>query len=59
MEAEIAVEVSHSPVYVAGNYTKLARNISQTPWTVDPDTTTIKTAVEDIIGEPLKAIFEA
>lgn len=49
IEAGLKVECSYAPIYITGNYLKLERGISQTPWSVDGDNE-VKDSVQDIIG---------
>lgn len=51
-----SIVCSHSPVYVAGNYLKLSRELSQSPWGVDSDPN-VQSSVQDRIGEYLKPAF--
>ncbi|CAG9330792.1 PUS10 [Blepharisma stoltei] len=50
-------ENSNPKIYLAGNYLKYSRQISQSPWLVD-ETAKIE-SLEEIIGHPLKEISQS
>ena len=51
------VSLSHNPVYIYGNYLKLSRLISQTPWSVDGGDE-IQDSVQDAISRTLTEEFQ-
>lgn len=51
-----SIELSHDSIYLAGKYTKNARNISQSPWI---ESTSVEYSVSSIIGDYLKEKFMA
>jgi tRNA pseudouridine synthase 10 len=54
----VEVEVSAAPIYVMGNYLKLSRNFSQSPWSLE-DRKEFEGNVEDILAGPLKEAYQA
>ncbi|XP_072907158.1 tRNA pseudouridine synthase Pus10 isoform X1 [Hemitrygon akajei] len=51
------VQCTHNSVYVAGRYNKFSRTLPQTPWVIDGERK-MESSVEELIGEPLKKMFE-
>ncbi|OMJ84333.1 hypothetical protein SteCoe_14557 [Stentor coeruleus] len=55
---EIKVSCSYAPVYVAGNYMKYSRKVSQTPWSVEGSSEVID-SVQDCLSRPLVEAFKS
>lgn len=55
-EPNYLIELLHDPIYLAGRYTKNARNISQSPWI---ESSSVEYSVSSIIGDYLKEKFMA
>lgn len=51
------IHCAHNSVYVAGRYNKYSRTLPQTPWVIDGERK-MESSVEELIGEPLKKLFE-
>lgn len=58
LKCELKVECSLAPVYVIGNYLKLSRKVSQTPWSVEGDSEVLD-SVQDCIGRVVCKEFGA
>lgn len=56
--AEINVQCSYAPVYIAGNYMKYSRKVSQTPWSVEGDAE-VKDSVQDCLSRPVVEEFKS
>lgn len=56
-EIQAKINCSHAQVYLYGNYLKLARNISQTPWGQDGDHE-IKDSVQDCLSRVIVEEFK-
>lgn len=57
-EPTIGLSVFRKSIYITGNYLKLARGLSQTPWIVDGERKT-EGSVEEFILAGFKKVFEA
>lgn len=56
-QAQVEVECSYSPIYLAGNYLKFSRKISQSPWLIDGEEEIDN--LQDVISFHIKAAFDA
>ncbi len=57
IKRDIHVECSHESVLLYGRYCKLSREVSQTPWLVEGNKTTVHGSVEGHISDNLAPIF--
>jgi hypothetical protein len=57
-DAQMKVDCSYAPVYITGNYLKLARNVSQTPWSVDGEAEVVD-SVQDCLSRVVCPHFGA
>ena len=57
-EVGVKVECNLAPVYVTGNYLKLSRKVSQTPWSVEGGSEVVD-SVQDCIGRVVCKEFAA